>query len=257
MIECGKTRPLISATGRGMYRRQQGKRGAMSLETARSRVLPAMQVSRETLQDRVYREVCALILNGEIAPGRLVTIQSLSDAFGVSAMPVREALQRLTAAKALTVISGRSIGVPPLTAERLEDLTRVRREIEGTAGAWAAENVAEADRAALAGHLKTLARAADEGNVKVFLRANHEFHFGIYRASRSEVLLAIIESLWLQVSPFFNLLHGSGNYAVANVRHEEMLAALDERDGPAVRAAILADIDAAAAVLLPLLPRAD
>jgi len=36
----------------------------------------------------------------------MVTVQSLADAFGVSPMPVREALRRLTAANALTVVSG-------------------------------------------------------------------------------------------------------------------------------------------------------
>ena len=81
--------------------------------------LPVVRVPRNTLQDHVYRQLCELILNGEIAPGQLVTIQALADAFGVSAMPVREALQRLTAARVLTVISSRSIGVPPLSEERL------------------------------------------------------------------------------------------------------------------------------------------
>jgi DNA-binding GntR family transcriptional regulator len=61
----------------------------------------------------------------------MVTIQSLSDAFGVSTMPVREVLNRLVAEKALTVISGRSVGIPPLTIERLEDLRRVPVEIGG------------------------------------------------------------------------------------------------------------------------------
>ena len=75
-----------------------------------------------------------LILNGGIEPGRTVTIQSLADAFGVSAMPVREALHRLVAEKALTVVAGRSVGIPPLNIDRLEDLTRARIEIEGGYG---------------------------------------------------------------------------------------------------------------------------
>ncbi len=58
------------------------------------------------------------------------TVQSLADAFGVSPMPVREALRRLTAANALTVVSGRSIGIPALSRERLTDLRNVRFEIE-------------------------------------------------------------------------------------------------------------------------------
>ena len=67
-----------------------------------------------------------------------MTVQSLAEAFGVSAMPVREALHRLSAAQALTVVAGRSVGIPALTVERLEDLRRVRGEIEGLAAAWAA-----------------------------------------------------------------------------------------------------------------------
>ena len=104
---------------------------------------------RDTLQDHVYRQLCELILNGEIAPGQLITIQSLADAFGVSAMPVREALQRLTAARVLTVISSRSIGIPPLTAERLADLRRVRLEVESLAAIWATPNIAAAEIARL------------------------------------------------------------------------------------------------------------
>ena len=95
-------------------------------------------LARDTLQERVYSQVAGLILDGGIAPGQLVTIQSLADSFGVSTMPVREALKRLTAANALTVVSGRSMGIPPLNLDRLTDLRNVRLELEGVAVAWAA-----------------------------------------------------------------------------------------------------------------------
>ena len=83
-----------------------------------NRSLPLRPVPRETVQDHVYRQLKELILNGGIEPGRTVTIQSLADAFGVSAMPVREALHRLVAEKALTVVAGRSVGIPPLNIDR-------------------------------------------------------------------------------------------------------------------------------------------
>ena len=205
------------------------------------------------MQDHVYRQLCELILNGEIAPGQLVTIQALADAFGVSAMPVREALQRLTAARVLTVISGRSIGVPPLSCERLP--------ICGACGwRWS--------RSRPCGRTQTSAtprssdcrsawgrwkRRSGRGDNKQYLRWNRAFHFGIYRAARSEALLAIIETLWLQISPYFHLLHASGNYLKANEQHELMLAALRARDGVAVSLALRDDIDAAYSVLASLL----
>jgi len=177
----------------------------------------------------------------------------LADAFGVSAMPVREALQRLTAERALTVVSGRSVGIPDLSAERLRDLYRVRLEVETMAAAWAAGRLSPRDLRQLDLLVGAMGKAVADGNAHAYVRANHEFHFVIYRASGSDTLLSIIEGLWLQVSPYFHLLHGSGNYVMANQEHERALAALKRNDSAAVAAAIRADIEGAAKVLLELL----
>lgn len=215
--------------------------------------LPVAPLPRETLQDHVFRQLRELILNGEIAPGQQVTIQGLAEAFEVSTMPVREALKRLSAEKALTVVSGRSIGIPPLSAERLEDLRRVRVEVEGLAAAWASERIDGETLSELETGLAAMKAAAASGDVKSYLRANRAFHFLIYRSAGSETLLAMIESLWLQISPYFHLLHGSGNYAVANEQHEAMLAAIRAGDAAALRTAVRADIDGAYGVLTKLL----
>ena len=208
-------------------------------------------LSKETLQDRVYNQVTELILDGSIVPGEMVTVQSLADAFGVSPMPVREALRRLTAANALTVVSGRSIGIPALSRERLTDLRNVRFEIEAIAAGWASQNRSEADLAIFARDLDSLERANGADDVKAYLRANYTFHFAIYRAAGSETLLKIIKDLWLQISPYFNMLHGS--YSTANTYHQQMFAALRDRDERAVQAAVRGDIDAAFDVLIDLL----
>ncbi|WP_119271832.1 GntR family transcriptional regulator [Taklimakanibacter deserti] len=214
--------------------------------------LKVVPLNRETLQDRVYRRVCDLILDGEIAPGQLVTIQSLADACEVSHMPVREALKRLTAAKALTVVSGRSIGIPRLNRASLNDLRNVRREIEGLAATWATRNITDAELLGIEDVYRKLGLANAKGDVRSFLRANHAFHFAIYRAARSERLITIIEDLWLQISPYFNLLRGSGNYEVSNTHHQVMVDGLKARNEKQVADAVRADIEDAYQVLLGL-----
>ena len=54
-------------------------------------------LQKDTLQDGVYKNVCQLLLEGGIAPGQTVTVASLTKAFQVSPMPVREAISRLVA----------------------------------------------------------------------------------------------------------------------------------------------------------------
>jgi DNA-binding GntR family transcriptional regulator len=215
--------------------------------------IPVKPVPRDTLPNQVYRQIKDLILDGSIAPGQLVTIQSLADAFDVSAMPVREALQRLTTEKALTVVSGRSIGIPNLSAEHLQDLRRIRVEIESLAAQWAAENVDEPTLRRLEKLVRTMDDATGSDDPHRYVRANRDFHFAVYRASGSETLLRIIEGLWLQVSPYFHLLHKSGNYIAANEQHKLILGALRTGNAEAAGKAIRADIDAATITLLPLL----
>lgn len=227
----------------------------MAVAAFSNRHLQIPQLSKETLQEQVFRRVTELILDGSIVPGEMVTVQSLADIFGVSPMPVREALRRLTAANALTVVSGRSIGIPPLSWARLVDLRNVRVEIEAIAAGWAAERRDDGVMDVLAGHLAEMERSIAEGNVKGYLRGNYAFHFAIYRMAGSENLLRIIENLWLQISPYFNMLHGS--YTVANEHHQEMFEAMRDRDAPAIREAIKADIDAAYKVLAKLLDQAE
>lgn len=210
-------------------------------------------LARDTLQERVYRQVVGLILDGGIAPGQLVTIQGLAEAFHVSAMPVREALKRLSAAHALTVVSGRSIGIPPLTLERLTDLRNVRVQVEGAATSWAAKHIDDNTVAELSKFLRQMEEATASGDTKAYLQANRAFHFSIYRAAQSPTLTGIIENLWLQIGPYLNLLRESGNYVSSNAHHKDIVAALARHDSDAAEAAMASDIDDAYNVLVKVL----
>lgn len=212
-----------------------------------------MAVARATLPDEIYKRIKELILDGGLMPGEMVTIQGLSSAFGVSAMPVREALQRLTGERALTVVSGRSIGVPELDPGRFADLSRVRMELESTAAAWACGRLSPAALNQLAVLVEAMDQATAKGDTRNYVRANHMFHFAIYSAAGSEALLSIIEGLWLQVSPYFHLLHQSGNYAESNHQHRLILDGLSRNKPAAVAEHLKRDIGAAKAVLLALL----
>ena len=96
-------------------------------------------------------------------------------------------------------------------------------------------------------------RAIKKDDRREFVRANHDFHFVIYRAANSQTMLGIIEALWLQVSPYFHLLHASDNYTTSNVQHRHILDALTAHDGDRVARSLEADISAACTALTKLL----
>jgi DNA-binding GntR family transcriptional regulator len=227
---------------------QKHERTMLDNSTKR-RGIPSFTVPRRKVPDHVYHELCNLILDGEIQSGQLITIAALSEAFGVSAMPVREALQKLAAKNVLTVISGRTIGVPSLTLERLRDLTRVRLEIEGAAAEWAAERASPALVDEMRAHFEATSAAFRKPDPKEYLRCNRDFHFALYWNSGSETACGIIEDLWLQVSPYLHHLQPAGNFTEGNRAHSEIVEALAAGDAKAVRAGICYDISRASEVL--------
>ncbi|MEH6525421.1 MAG: GntR family transcriptional regulator [Sneathiella sp.] len=202
-------------------------------------------LKRKTLQTEVYRQLCSLILEGGLAPGESFTIASIANALQVSPMPVREAVTRLMAEKALTIVSGRSMGVPDLNKTSFEDLKNVRVEIESLALKWAMRNTSPKFIADLEEKLIIMIAAEKSSEVKGFIRANYNFHFAIYNHANSPILYNLISNLWLRISPYLHVLSESGHYKISNEQHHNILAAVKMHDVEKATASLIEDITSA------------
>ena len=209
-------------------------------------------VDRETVQDKVYGALRAKLMRGGFQPGQKLKIAELAAAFGTSAMPVREALGRLVAERALESLPSRSVRVPSISRETLEDLMQARFAVEGLAVERAAARI---DGRVL----KTLHDCIDaqsQGDTRHVpeesAEQNRAFHFAIYRAAQSTVLLPIIESLWLQFGPYLRVASERFDGAAGSGTnfHVEIVEALTLRDGRAARAALESDIGRAFQLVL-------
>ncbi len=202
------------------------------------------------------------LMCGHYAPGQVMTLRKLAAQFNTSPMPVRDALRQLVTERALVVINAnRSVAVPSLNVERLNDIYRVRRALEGMAVELAAEKATPKQIAEM-GHILAVKAATGPGpNIPL----NREFHFAIYTASESRVLVPIIESLWLQFGPYLRWaaeLIGTSEDP-GDPHHSEILAAIAAHDPARARRAMMNDIATAVAILLdnfnkphPQVPRA-
>lgn len=211
-------------------------------------------LKHDPLREKVYRHLRMALMRGRFKPREVITVRSIADALGTSPMPVREALYRLVSEQALEVQRTRSVAVPPMTRERFGELYRVRVMLEGTAAAWATTRLTPTELRSLERLSDEIKRHIEGGNAPGYLKANAKFHFTIYRAARSRVLLPLIESLWLQVGPFFNHTASAGDYRLGHKHHEEALAGLIAHDAEAAREGIARDITAAAEYLLDVYP---
>lgn len=218
-------------------------------------------VNRETIQQQVYQKLRSALMRGRFEPGDPVTLRALATAFGTSAMPVREALRQLVAEQALVARANRSLIVPLITAERLDELRRIRVALEGMATEVAAEKITPADTARLEALNQEMVEAVASDDVKRYLAKNQEFHFIIYASARLPTALRLIENMWLQVGPVLNFLleqevgePGASldrrSSDIFDSHHRAAIEALQRGDGPAARLAITQDITDAADFLL-------
>jgi DNA-binding GntR family transcriptional regulator len=204
---------------------------------------PALQPLDTTpMHDRAYRALRRAIMAGVYAPGETISLGRLAKALGTSIMPVREALRRLAAECAVEIIPKRGVRIPRITREKYEDLGRVRLELEGMAAEMAAHRITGTELESLEVYCAQMNEIAHDGaRWQEYVVINCDFHFTVYRSSHSEVLLPLIEILWLQSGPLLSLYRERGIRRKPGL-HEAIISALKDRDAVAAREAVQADL---------------
>jgi DNA-binding GntR family transcriptional regulator len=197
-------------------------------------------VERETLNDRVYRELRTMIMSGGFAPGSEMKLRALAQSLHVSPMPVRDAIGRLVVERALKMLPNHRVIVPETTIDEFLEIRRVRILLEGEAAALACQHVSP-DVIASLKRIHEKIKSLSGNKQRQFWALNQEFHFAVYEAAKSPLLLSMIESLWLQIGPVFN--HIPINLTSEGARgHHRIIAALSAGDAKAARAALTEDL---------------
>lgn len=216
------------------------------------------RLDRRTLQDQVYERLKLALMAGRFVPGEAITVRRLTDMLGVSPMPVRDALARLVAERALEGRPNRQTRVPVLALGHFDELWRLRAELEGRAAALAARHMSAAERQTLCRWQEEIAAAITAGDRSRYLILNYRFHFTVYSAARTAVLFHIIEGLWMQYGSPLSFLIRSPAFGFEHARdlhgqHERIIASLAARRPAEARRALAADIRESALILRRLL----
>lgn len=192
--------------------------------------------------DRIYRTLRGQIMHGELAPGAALTLRGIARAHQVSMTPAREALRRLAAEGALSLSPSGRVSTPELSAERIEELAALRAllETELASRALPRAHTALIDRMATIN--SSIAQAVEQGNAVAYLRTNLEFHRALYLRAQAPAMLAMAETVWLQLGPTMGALYGRLGRTGAPHHHKLILAALRAGDEPSLRLAVRSDV---------------
>ena len=210
------------------------------------------KIKIKTLRQKVYDQLREKITTAEILPGEHISLRDLAGKFGVSLMPVREALWQLESESVIVIESNKSMRVNTLTPSEMEEVLRVRLTLETMAAKRACDLRSQTGLSKLSRLMAEMQRHIE--TPKNYLAKNRQFHFTVYGFADSPILLKIIDSLWARIGPYLYLqTHRSENLSVAMKYHQAIFYALVERNKGKIVEALQGDMETAAEIIRPFL----
>jgi DNA-binding GntR family transcriptional regulator len=192
---------------------------------------PAYRTKAEVATDVLRRA----ILSGEVAPGEPLTVVSLAARYGLTLMPLREALSHLAAEGLVEIEPHQSATVARLSHDRMNEEYAVRAVLEAAAAAQATPELTGDDLDELEELLRRMDRARDAKRTADFWAQTKRFHERIYEAAPSRLLREEVQRVRVRTLRYLPAFERDQELVHAAQReHWEIFAALKRRDADKV-----------------------
>ncbi|MGR3320333.1 MAG: GntR family transcriptional regulator [Pseudooceanicola sp.] len=204
MTRENRTKQIPEKTGapRVGMRSESRKRSPSQAPTGPARFSsPSASHSAEVVYEKLYTAIASM----ELPPGTPMSELTLTEEFGVSRTPIREALQRLAKEKLVEIVpkSGTFVGRIPISA--LIEAIVARRALEATTVRNAVQRATPDDIARLRDQLAEQRSLAEAGDLTRFHAADEAFHAAIAEVAGYPGIWDIIRSLKIQVDRYRQL----------------------------------------------------
>lgn len=190
-------------------------------------------IPRVTLHSEIAERLRDMIVSGELAPGMRIPEKELCERFGISRTPLREALKVLATEGLILHLPQRGSRVNLISEEELRELFPIIAALEALAGDLAARSISDEGLGQLRTLHSQMMDAFDAREHLEYSRLNREIHLAIFEAAGNRSLSQVYRSMELRIR---NIRHtvrqNDDDWARAVAEHEELLAAIEARNGP-------------------------
>lgn len=201
-------------------------------------------ITRENLSDKAYAELRGALMRGLLKPGAQLPLRPVSERFGISATPMREALTRLVVERALVLDARGTVTVPRLTRDQLLEIRAIRVDLEGRCAERAARLAGPEEVDALDAVHREMMAAQARADFMGAIGQNTRFHLELCRMGRLPITRELVEGLWVRCGPLLTHLYDAGIPPDWDPHpHTRVILALRARDAAGARAAIRFDIE--------------
>lgn len=193
-----------------------------------------------SLADRLREFIEEDIATGKLPPGAPLDEAELTQRFGVSRTPVREALMQLASAGMVDIRHRRGATVAQISPQRLIEMFEVMAELEALCGRHAARRMQAEELAALEAAHRACEAARNAGDADAYYHLNETFHHRIYAGSHSGFLCEQATTLHRRLRPYRRLqLRVKGRLQASYSEHQAVVDAIQAGDGERAAQALL------------------
>jgi DNA-binding GntR family transcriptional regulator len=206
---------------------------------------------RPAMAETVLTQMRQAILDGLIPPGSRIRQEELADRFGVSRIPIREALLTLEREGLLQTRGGRGMVVAPLDPALINDIYEVRQAMDGYVSASLAGR-GGFDRARFQPILADGRAACERDDFKALIKLDFLFHLNVYEALGNRVIVDVMRAQWTHIKRAIALTLTAATFAKYKFweAHEAILESIVSGDVDRAREAAVEHIQFARTVLL-------
>lgn len=184
-----------------------------------------------SLTNRVQAAIEQMIMNGELRGGDKVNEINLSEKFGTSRGPLREACRALAQEGLLVAIPNRGVFVRELDLREALEVYDVRSALDELMGRLIAERVTDSQVKELYGLVDTMDRAAADRDLERYYPANLDFHNRLLTYANNRRLERLYKGLIKELHLFRRKgLLQSGSMRISNEEHRQIVQSIDARD---------------------------
>ena len=200
-----------------------------------NKIEPGVGISRRYLHDEVADRMRELIHSGEMEPRARVNESELTETFGISRTPLREAIKILATEGLLELLPNRGARVASISQREIEEMIEVIAGLEATACELVCRVIDEGTLAAIEEKHGLMLQAWTERSEATYFRLNREIHEAIMAAAGNATLSGIYTSLSGRTQRSRYTVHQTEEqWARAVDEHERMIPLLRARDGEAL-----------------------
>lgn len=200
------------------------------------RLLPIKLDSYQPLREVVCETLRNAIVAGTLKPGeRLMEIQ-VAEELGVSRTPVREAIRKLELEGFVVMIPRRGTYVSDLSIKDVNEVYEVRTALDVLAAGLAVERITEEELEEMERLLVVFGECIEANDLDKIVEADSKFHDILYKATRNERLIGIVNNLREQLTRFRSLsMSYPGRLKDMLEEHTRLVEALGQRNASAAR----------------------